>query len=372
LFFIDRRVFTHFDYIFPLLILPIISISFFLVHELHPALAQKQLMYFMIAFILFVTLFIIPIRRLSWLIPLAYWFNILLLLSVEFFGVVKLGAQRWLEIPLAGFTIQPSEIMKTTFILMLAYQITNNPPDSEDGYGWRDFVKLSVYILIPFLLILKQPDLGTAMIVLFLGYGILFVVGVNHKVWLSILAVITLLSPFVYGNLHDYQKKRINDFMADKPSYHVRQSIIAIGSGGLEGKSKDDATQTHMKFLPIAVSDFIFAFYMERFGFWGGVLLIVLYALLILHLLVITIHMKGDYFIQVVSSSIAFLLFLYMGINIAMTVGFAPVVGLPLPMFSHGGSSFITFIMLFAILENLLTFRYDKFYDSIRYKKRIF
>ncbi len=363
---VDRRIFTHFDYIVPILILPIIGISFFLVYELYPVLANKQLIYFLTALIVFIFFFFFPMRKFSWLIPFFYWSNVVLLLSVKLFGVSRLGAQRWLEIPFVNFTLQPSELMKPAMILMLAYLIKNNPPDSDKGYGLVEFLKLSVYIMIPFLLILKQPDLGTALIFFFIGYGILFIIGVNYKVWLAILALIALAAPLVYTNLQDYQKKRISDFLAEKPSYHVRQSIIAIGSGGISGKSEGDATQSHMKFLPIATSDFIFAFYMERFGFWGGLTLISIYAMLILHFLLITLYMKGDYFTQVLSSSLSLMFFLYTGVNIAMTIGYAPVVGLPLPLFSYGGSSFITFIILIAIFENLVAFRFNKFSDAPR------
>jgi rod shape determining protein RodA len=365
---VDRRIFTHFDYIVPILVLPIVMISFFLVHELYPVLANKQLIYFLTGGILFIFFFLLPVRKLSWLIPLFYWFNVLLLLSVMLLGISKLGAQRWLEIPFMGFTLQPSELMKPAMILMLAYLIKNNPPDDE-GYGLGDFLKLSIYIMIPFLLILKQPDLGTALILFCLGYGILFIIGVNYKIWLGILTIMILATPLVYSNLHDYQKKRINDFLAKKPSYHVQQSIIAIGSGGISGKSREDATQAHMKFLPIATSDFIFAFYMERFGFWGGLVLISIYALLILHLLMITLYLKGDYFAQVLSSALALMFFFYTGVNIAMTIGYAPVVGLPLPLFSYGGSSFITFFILMGIFENLVAFRFKKFDDALRYKR---
>ena len=357
----DRRIFTHFDYIVPVLVLPIIVISFFLVDELYPTLANKQLIYFGAGSLLFFFFFLFPIRKFSWIIPFVYWINILLLFSVKFIGASKLGAQRWLEIPFVNFTIQPSEIMKPALILMLAYLIKNNPPDSEKGYNLVEFMKLSFYIILPFGLIYIQPDLGTALILLILGYGILFIVGIDYKIWLGILTIIALASPFVYPHINDYQKKRVHDFLAKKPSYQVQQSIIAIGSGGMNGKSKDDATQTHMKFLPIATSDFIFAFYVERFGFWGGVILISIYALLIIHFLMITLYLKGDYFSQVLSSSLALMFFLYTGVNIAMTLGYAPVVGLPLPLFSYGGSSFITFMILLGMLENLLAFRFKKF-----------
>lgn len=365
---IDRRIFVHFDYTLPLLLAPIVAMSYFLISELYPALADKQLIYFTTGLITFVFFFLFPIRKFLWFIPIFYWINIALLVSVKFFGTTMFGAKRWLEIPLLNFTIQPSEITKIAFIMMLGYLIQSNPPDSEKGYSFKEFMKISIYILIPFVLILIQPDLGSALILLFVGYGVLFVIGVNYKIWIGILITIGVSAPLIYSSLHDYQKKRIKDFISEKPSYHVRQSIIAIGSGGLTGQKESEATQSHLKFLPIAMSDFIFAFYIERFGFWGGVGLITVYALIILHLMMILVYMKGDYLTQIVASSLAFLFFLYMGINIAMTIGYAPVVGLPLPLFSYGGSSFLTFIILIGILENLLSFRHDEFYDSVKYE----
>jgi rod shape determining protein RodA len=336
-----------------------------LVSEASTTLANKQIIYFSIGFFLFFVFFLVPVRKFDWMIPFLYWINILLLISVKFFGVSKLGAKRWLDIPFVHFTIQPSEIFKPAFILMLAYIIKNNPPP-EEGYRWRDFLKLSFYILLPFILIAKEPDLGTAMVLLLVGFGILFVVGVDKKIWITIIISLGLSAPLLYNNLHDYQKKRIHDFLSEKPSYHVQQSIIAIGSGGLMGKKKDEATQTHFKFLPIATSDFIFSYHVERFGFWGAFVLMSLYALLIIHLITLNFKLKGDYFASVMTTGIALLIFVYMGVNIAMTLGLAPVVGVPLPFFSYGGSSFITFMILFGILENLLAFRFDFFYHSIR------
>lgn len=349
------------------MIFPIIIASFYLVLEANTALAQKQMIYFAVGILAFFLFFIIPIRKISWVIPFLYWTNIALLFSVEFIGVSKLGAKRWLEIPFVHFTLQPSELIKPAFILMLAYVIKNNPPP-PNGYKWVDFMKLSFYILLPFYLIAKEPDLGTAIALLIVGFGILFVIGVNKKIWLTLAVLIGISAPFLYNNLHDYQKKRIHDFLSEKPSYHVRQSIIAIGSGGLTGKSKDEATQTHFKFLPIATSDFIFSYHVERFGFWGAFGLISLYGLLIMHLLTLNFKLKEDHFAKVVTTGIAVMIFVYMRVNIAMTIGFAPVVGIPLPFFSYGGSSFVTFMILFGIFENLIAFRFDALYDSIKFQ----
>ncbi|HIC43028.1 MAG TPA: rod shape-determining protein RodA [Sulfurimonas sp.] len=361
---IDRRIITHFDYFIMALILPLILVSGMLIGEVVPALAKKHSIYVLVSVIAFVFFFLFPIRRFSWLIPFLYWFNIGLLIAVEFVGISRLGATRWLELPFINFTLQPSELIKPAFVLMLAYLISRNPPP-YDGYRLKDFLKLSFFILLPFLLIVKEPDLGTAMVLMLLGFGVLFVIGVYWKIWASIGVILVLSAPLLYGQLHDYQKKRIHDFLSEKPSYHVQQSIIAIGSGGLSGNSMEEATQTQMKFLPIASSDFIFAYVVERFGFLGALLLVAIYAILILHLFSIS-WMNKDYYIKVVSLSLAFLFFIYMSINIAMTIGLAPVVGVPLPMFSYGGSSFVNFMIIIAILQNLLAFRFTFYYNSDR------
>ncbi len=364
---IDRRILTHFDFLLPILVLPIIAMSYYLISEVSITLAEKQLVYFTIGLIAFGFFFFIPIKKLEWLIPFFYWITIFLLISVDFFGISRLGAKRWLDIPFVHFTIQPSEIFKPMFVLMLAYLIKQNPPD-KNGYGWKNFLKLSFYILLPFILIAKEPDLGTAMVLLLVGYGTLFIIGVNKKIWITIFIFIGISGPFLYNSLHDYQKKRIADFISEKPSYHVKQSIIAIGSGGLTGKVKEEATQTHYKFLPIATSDFIFAYYVERFGFWGAFGLIFFYGLLVVHMITLNFKLKDDYFAQVITTGISFLIFVYSSVNIAMTIGLAPVVGVPLPFFSYGGSSFMTFMIFFGILENTLAFRFDPTHKSVKYR----
>jgi rod shape determining protein RodA len=359
----NRRIVSHFDFVLVALVVPLVLFSGILIKEIHPVLAQKHVIYVSIGVIVFSIFLVLPIRRFSWMIPFFYWVFIALLVMVEFFGVSKLGAQRWIEIPFVNFTMQPSEFMKPAFLLMLGYLIQKRPPP-EEGYGLKDFLILSFYILLPFLLILQEPDLGTALILLLIGYGILFMVGVYWKIWATLFISLLILSPLLYANLHDYQKKRIKDFISEKPSYHVQQSIIAIGSGGMTGKDKDEATQTQMKFLPIASSDFIFAYVVERFGFLGGLALIVGYALLILHLFSLYFLVKDDYYIKVVSMGLSLLLFTHMAVNILMTIGMAPVVGLPLPLFSYGGSSFVNFMIIFGILEHLLAFRFNFMYNT--------
>ena len=359
----DKSILAQFDFFSIILIIPLVITSNWLIGEVVPALAQKQTAYIGVAMIAFLFVFLLPIRRMNWFIPIIYWVNIALLIAVEFFGHSRLGAQRWIDIPFINATIQPSEFVKPALILMLAYLINRNPPP-VNGYRIKDFLHISAYILLPFFLIAKEPDLGTALVLLLIGYGVLFFIGVYWKIWATIFTAILLFSPLAYKFLlHDYQKVRILDFLSEKPSYHVQQSIIAIGSGGFTGNSKEESTQTQMRFLPIATSDFIFAFLVERSGFLGALGIILIYVLLILHLFSLSIF-NTDYYIKVVTVAISFMIFIYMGVNISMTIGYAPVVGVPLPMFSYGGSSFLNFIILFAIMQNLITFRFKDMYDG--------
>jgi rod shape determining protein RodA len=335
-------------------------------------LATKQLIYFSVGFCAFLFFFLLPIRKIEWLIPFCYWVGIIFIIIVEFLGSKKLGGQRWLSLPFTDFTIQPSEIFKPIFLLMLCYLIKQSPPP-QNGYSYKDFAKMSFFILLPFILIAIQPDLGTAAVLLVMGCGVLFIMGVNKRIWIILAVVVAMVSPIIYNYfLHDYQKRRIETFLDSAEDcencHQVRQSIIAIGSGGLFGKDKEEATQTQFKFLPIATSDFIFPALIERKGFFGGVALFLLYALLIFHLITLALDFKNDHFTQVMAVGIAFLLFVHAGVNIAMTIGFAPVVGIPLPFFSYGGSSFITFMIFFGILENLLAFRFDPTHKSIKYR----
>ncbi|GAB6046103.1 FtsW/RodA/SpoVE family cell cycle protein [Caminibacter profundus] len=342
-----------FDFLILFLILPFIIISLFLVNEISQKLFYKELLYIGIGFIVFIIVYFIPIRKLLWVIPFIYWLNVILLLMVDLFGIKILGAQRWLKIPILNLTIQPSEFMKTTLLLMLGFLIYKYPPRLV--YNLKEFLRFSVYILIPFFLIAKEPDLGTALITLIIGFGVLFIVGVDKKIWISISIFSIIFVPIAYKFLlKDYQKKRIEHFL-NKPSYHVKQSLIAIGSGGLTGKNKNEATQTQLKFLPIASSDFIFAYLVERFGFIGALNIIILYFILIFYLLKRAEKLKDDYFAKVMYAGVALMIFIYAFVNIAMTMNLAPVVGVPLPLISHGGTSFINFMILFAILENLVS-----------------
>ncbi|KYJ87610.1 FtsW/RodA/SpoVE family cell cycle protein [Sulfurovum riftiae] len=360
----DKRIFKNFSYLLMLQLFPLFFISSYLIYEINEHLFQKQMIYYGIAAVAFVVSSLIPWRRiLWWFAPLFYIVNLALLVAVEFVGKSVLGAQRWIEIPGIGVTIQPSEFIKVNVIMLLAYLISRKPPP-RSGYGLIGFFVLSLVIIIPFVIIAKEPDLGTALVLLITGYGILFIIGIDWKIWVTLLILAGAGAPLVYEHgLKPYQKKRIHD-MINKPSYQVRQALIAIGSGGIEGQSKENATQTQLKFLPVSSTDFIFAYLGERFGLKGMVTVISLYILLILHLLYLSAKYSRDYLIKTFSAGLAWLFFVYMGVNIFMIIGLAPVVGLPLPMFSHGGTSFIIFAVIFGILQNLIAFKDYNRYTS--------
>ena len=205
----DKRIISHFDYLLIIFVLPLIFLSYHLISETNESLANKQLVYFSISIFVFAFVFILPIRKkLRW-IPTLYWIGIILLIAVEFIGIAKLGAKRWIYIPVLGTTIQPSELFKPIFILMLGYLIQHKPPP-KNGYNLTDFTYFSFYILLPFFLIATEPDLGTALVLMFVGYGILFLIGVNWKIWATIVVLIGISSPFIYTYLiKDYQKKSI-------------------------------------------------------------------------------------------------------------------------------------------------------------------
>ena len=351
------RITTHFDYVLILLILPLVFTSLYLLSETSQTLLIRQSSYAFLGIFIFLFIFFIPFRYLYKGVVVFYIICILLLLAVEVIGTTKLGAQRWINI--GGFSLQPSEPVKIAVVLFLAHYVQKNPPP-QDGYGWFEFLKISVFILIPFFLILIEPDLGSAIIVLVMGYGMLFIIGVHKKVWLTCIIAGLLFSPIAFKFvLKPYQVDRIMKLVSGNTSSQVQQSLIAVGSGGLTGRNYEDATQANLKFLPVATSDFIFAHFAERFGFLGSCALIALYLFIVLHLLSFCFLDSQDYFLKVIASCLAMLFFVYTSVNIAMTIELAPVVGIPLPLFSYGGSSFITFIILIAMFENATTFRFS-------------
>jgi rod shape determining protein RodA len=283
-------------------------------------------------------------------VPL-YTMGVVLLICVALFGDVSKGARRWLNL---GFIrIQPSEIMKIAMPLMLAWFFQQR----ENISGWRVFAVALVMLAVPGALILRQPDLGTALLVLGAGFFVIFFAGMSWRVlgWLILLGLCSL--PLVWSLLHDYQQQRVLTLLDPSKDplgkgFHIIQSTIAVGSGGLTGKGFLKGTQTHLEFIPERTTDFIFAVLAEEFGLVGCVALILLYLFLIIRGLVIASN-APSLFSRLMAGSISLMFFTYAFVNIGMVSGILPVVGVPLPLMSYGGTALVTLGLGAGILMSI-------------------
>ena len=281
----------------------------------------------------------------------AYLLGVLLLVGVALFGDVVNGARRWLQIGVTRF--QPSEMMKLALPLMLAWYFHRN----EAGLRLRDFAVGAVLLALPVMLIARQPDLGTAVLVAAAGFYVIFFAGVGWKVLAALGALCLASLPPLWGLLHDYQRKRILTLLDPTQDplgagYHIIQSTIAVGSGGLTGKGWLHGTQTHLEFIPERHTDFIFAVFSEEFGLLGNCLLLALYALLIGRGLMIAAN-AASYFARLLAGAISLMFFTYAFVNMGMVAGILPVVGVPLPFVSYGGTALATLFVALGILMSI-------------------
>ena len=281
----------------------------------------------------------------------AYVFGIALLVAVALFGDIVNGARRWLNLGVARF--QPSEMLKLALPLMLAWYFHRR----ESTLRLRDFAVAAVLLAIPFGLIVRQPDLGTASLVGAVGFYVIFFAGLSWRLMgaTAVLGVIALFP--LWGMLHDYQRKRVLTLLDPTQDplgagYHIIQSIIAVGSGGLSGKGWLNGTQAHLEFIPERHTDFIFAVYSEEFGLLGNLLLLVLYALLIGRGLVIAAN-AATVFARLLAGSMTLMFFTYAFVNMGMVSGILPVVGVPLPFLSYGGTALLTLFIAAGILMSV-------------------
>jgi rod shape determining protein RodA len=276
-----------------------------------------------------------------------------LLLGVAFFGEMRNGARRWLNL---GFTtIQPSEIMKIAVPLMLAWYFHRQ----EQGMRLRDFAIAAILLAIPVGLIVRQPDLGTAILIFASGFFVIFLAGLSWKVIAGLGVAGAASLPFLWGMLHDYQRQRVMtllDPMQDPlgAGYHIIQSTIAIGSGGILGKGWLNGTQAQLDFLPERHTDFILAVFGEEFGLVGNVILVLLYVLLIGRGLMIAAN-ASTVFARLTAGAITLTFFTYAFVNMGMVTGILPVVGVPLPMVSYGGTALLSILAGFGILMSIST-----------------
>ncbi len=319
------------------------------------ALIQRQLIRLGIAFgvmIILAQLHITHLRRWS---PWLYIAGVLMLVAVILFGQTGKGAQRWLD--LGFFRFQPSEMMKLALPMMIAWYLAEKrlPPKR------RRLLAAAIMTLIPVLLIAKQPDLGTALLVASAGICILFLAGIGWQL-ISLFAVfMAALGPVIWFFMHDYQKRRVLTFINPEndplgAGYHIIQSKIAIGSGGLTGKGWLNGTQSHLEFLPERHTDFVFAVISEEFGLIGVAALLALYFFIILRGLYIATQAQ-DTFSRLLGGALTLVFFVYLFVNIGMVSGVLPVVGVPLPLISYGGTSLVTILAGFGILMSIHTHR---------------
>ena len=276
-----------------------------------------------------------------------------LLVAVALFGEVRNGARRWLNL---GFTnVQPSEMMKIAVPLMLAWFFHRR----EEGVRMGDYAIAAILLALPVALVARQPDLGTALLIFCAGFFVIFLAGLSWKVLITLAAAGAAALPFVWSLMHDYQRQRILTLLnpMEDPlgaGYHIIQSTIAIGSGGLLGKGWLNGTQAQLDFVPERSTDFILAVFGEEFGLAGNIVLIVLYLLIIARGMMIAAN-ASTVFSRLAAGAITLTFFTYAVVNMGMVSGILPVVGVPLPMISYGGTALLSILAGFGILMSIST-----------------
>ncbi len=279
-----------------------------------------------------------------------YGVSLMLLVAVEVAGIVGMGAQRWIS--LGYFTLQPSELMKIALVLALAKHFHGV---SIDDIGRPSQIVVPVVMIgLPVALVLRQPDLGTALLMIMASAAIFFTAGV--RIWKFLLVALLALgtAPVAWQFLRDYQRQRVLTFLNPESDplgagYHIIQSKIALGSGGLSGKGFMQGTQGHLNFLPEMQTDFVFTMLAEEFGLVGGLCLLALYIIMLTYGYIIALRARSQ-FGRLVAIGVTSTFFLYVFINIAMVMGLIPVVGVPLPLISYGGTAMLTLMFAFGLL----------------------
>ena len=311
--------------------------------------ASRQMVRFALGIALMLVAALIDIRFWLRMAYPVYGVSLLLLVAVEVAGSIGMGAQRWIDL---GFIqLQPSELMKIALILALARWF--HGVEAEDASKPRSLAMPLAMILLPTALVMKQPDLGTAMVLMACGGVMFWLVGVRMWMFASVAALGAAAIPVAWQFLHGYQKNRILTFLNPEndplgAGYHILQSKIALGSGGIFGKGFLGGTQSHLNFLPEKQTDFIFTMLAEEFGLIGGVGVIALFGLLIAYGATIAWRSRSQ-FGRLLAMGLTTNLFLYVFINIAMVMGVVPVVGVPLPLISYGGTAMLTVLIGFGL-----------------------
>ena len=306
---------------------------------------------FILGLIIFFLVIFFDLRLIFGYAYVIFFLSIISLVIIPFFGIESNGATRWINI--AGISLQPSEFVKYTLILALAkyFHSINN-----DSSFIKTLIIPLIITLVPVLLVITQPDLGTALIILLGGISLFWISGLNYKYFIVGVFSILCSLPVLWQYLKDYQKDRVLTFFNPERDplgngYHIMQSKIALGSGGIFGKGYMEGTQSHLNFLPEMQTDFIFTMLGEEFGFIGTLLLLLIYAALIM--ISIRLALKSrSLFSKYLSLGVCNVFFIYVFVNIGMVTGLLPVVGVPLPFISYGGSSMLAVMFGFGLLMN--------------------
>ncbi len=304
----------------------------------------------MSVFVMWVVANVTPQMMMRIAVP-AYAVTVLLLVAVALFGTIKLGARRWLHIGVID--IQPSEFAKIAVPLMLAWFF-----QQQQGHlRWHSYAIGAVLLVVPTALIMRQPDLGTSLLVVAAGFCVIYLAGLPWKALLALIVAGACSMPIAWSLLHDYQRERVMtliDPTADPlgKGFHIIQSVIAIGSGGTMGKGWTKGTQAHLEFIPERTTDFIFSVYSEEFGLAGNLFLLLLYLLLIGRGLMITAN-APNFFTRLLAGATTMIFFTYAFVNMGMVSGILPVVGVPLPFMSYGGTALLTLGLASGILMSI-------------------
>jgi rod shape determining protein RodA len=356
----DRRIFQHFDWALLALVLALCAIGVLSIYSTSFSATGnnfpfyvKQIQWILLGLIFMSIAYLIDYRVICQAAYLMYAISLVLLIIVFFYGYKTHGSQRWLSTGL--FAFQPSELMKLALIIVLARYFDNH--NSNEPYKLKELFIPFVMVLMPCLLILKQPDLGTALIIMLLSASIIFFMGINWKTFAIALVSGFVLMPLGWHFLKDYQKERLVTFLNPEhdplgTGYHVIQSMIAIGSGGFFGKGFLNGSQTQLKFLPEQQTDFIFSVFAEEWGFIGALVLAIMFMSLILWGLKIALHSR-DLLGTILAFGITALISWEVFINVGMVLGALPVVGIPLPFLSYGGSAMVCLMTAIGLLMNI-------------------
>ncbi|MEN8721802.1 MAG: rod shape-determining protein RodA [Alphaproteobacteria bacterium] len=316
------------------------------------AYAVPQMKRFAVGLFIAICVALIDIRFIMKLAYPAYVGTLLLLIGVELFGRVGMGAQRWLDI--GGVSLQPSELMKIAIILALARYFHSLP--TREGVPIKSLIIPALLIAAPVLLVLNQPDLGTALLIALGALTVAFMAGVPLRLFVFGAAGAAAVMPFAWTQLHDYQKARVMTFLDPSrdplgAGYHITQSKIALGSGGTWGRGLMEGTQSHLSFLPESQTDFIFTVLAEEFGLFGASGLVMIYVVMIGLGWIMAGSVK-NHFGRLMAAGLNTMFFLYVLVNIAMVIGLMPVVGVPLPLVSYGGTAMLTVLLGLGLLMN--------------------